>query len=581
MRLSSLFSTQRWRHRWALLMILPLWFACPATVCAINARLSRNPVNINESFQLILQSDGNTDQDPDFSVLEQDFHIVAQNQSQNIQMINGNMSRSTTWELTLMARRTGQLTIPAIRFGTDSNMTMTIQVNEAPPPQQAAAGDDIFIKVETTPAHAYQGQQILLRAQLYRAVNTDRASLSQPEADDPDILIKKLGDDEQYEIRSGGRRYLVVERTYALFSHRSGTLNLAPLVFQGEVPTPGSRRDNFFGSPFGRFGAPGEIRRVESAAIRIEIERAPALAAGEPWLPSSNLQIVQSWGEQQPHFRVGEPVTRSIMLFADGLTAAQLPEIDSAVPEGLKLYPDQPVLRERESRDGITGIREFKFAIVPSRSGSFTLPAITLDWWNIGKRRMERASIPAQHIEVLPAAATPLPDSATASTPLQPERPAAATLNVLGMGDYVAHPGWALFLGLGWLGTALSWWLSARRTKRHRARHTPPSATNLAADRKALRSACLADDPHAAARELLNWGHARWPALQPLTLGAIADKATTPGVKSEIAELERTLYAATALPWRGAGLWQQLELMRDSTPPSAELPEPLAPLHPI
>lgn len=54
-------------------------------------------------------------------------------------------------------------------------------------------GDDIFLKVEAKPAQAYQGEQILLGVQLYRALSTDNASLSQPETDDPDILVKKLG----------------------------------------------------------------------------------------------------------------------------------------------------------------------------------------------------------------------------------------------------------------------------------------------------------------------------------------------------------------------------------------------------
>lgn len=108
-------------------------FSGPAVSAEISATLSRNPISIDESFQLILESDSATDGDPDFSVLERDFRIVSQSQSQNIRMINGKVSRSTTWNLTLLAQQTGRLTIPAVAFGSDSSKPLTIMVKRAAP----------------------------------------------------------------------------------------------------------------------------------------------------------------------------------------------------------------------------------------------------------------------------------------------------------------------------------------------------------------------------------------------------------------------------------------------------------------
>jgi len=565
-------------------LIVALLLCASATAAEIETRLSRNPVSIDESFQLTLESDGTTDSDPDFSILDQDFQILSQNQSQNIQMINGKVTRSTTWTLTLMARRNGRLTIPAIPFGSDASKTLTILVKNAAPPQQGLSGDDIFLKVETEPAQAYRGEQILLTIQLYRAVSTDNASLSQPETDDPDILIKNLGEDEQYETHIGGRRYLVVERRYALFSQKTGILNLAPMVFQGEVIKPGSRRDNLFGTPFSRFGAPGEVRRIQSNPIRIAIEPVPTEAAGEPWLPSSNLQLVENWGRENGKFTVGEPVTRTLMLFADGLTSAQLPEFKIELPEGLKQYPDQPVLRDRESREGITGIRQVKVAIVPSRSGLFTLPAIDLNWWNVTKQRMETASIPEQRIEVLPAAgsekhsetAVPLQESASP----QPEQQAPATTSTAGDETYTWPWALALFLGMGWLGTAIAWWYSAKKDRRIDSVKTPTRSKPGKAVRRALRAACLANDSEAVSKALLDWGAVCWPDAPPGTVGGIAEKTANPALKKEIAQLERSLYAQTASPWHGAALWEQLEKERGVDSGKAETEQPLAPLYP-
>ena len=574
---------QQQTHLRMALLIVALLLSGSGQCTEIEARISRNPVSVDESFQLILQSDGTIDSDPDFSVLEQDFRTLSQSQSQNIQMINGKVARSTTWNLTLMARHAGRLNIPAIPFGTDSSKPLSIQVENAKPPQQGMTGDDIFLKVEAKPAQAYQGEQILLGVQLYRALSTDNASLSQPVTDDPDILVKKLGEDEQYETMIAGRRYLVVERRYALFSQKTGTLNLAPIVFQGEVIKPDSRRGGLFGSPFGRFGAPGELRRVQSNPIAIPIQPAPDQTAGEPWLPSSNLQLVENWSRESRQFTVGEPVTRTLMLFADGLSSAQLPDIKIELPEGLKQYPDQPQLSDRESRDGITGIRQFKVAIVPSRSGRFTLPPINLKWWNLTKKRMETAIIPEQQIEVLPAAA----DEQRAVSPALSEHPSSTQPEQQvksSASNEAAIYTWlwavALFLGIGWIGTSIAWLYSAKKNRStdslKKAKHSKPPK----ADKRALHAACLANDPEAAGKALLAWGRCFWPDAPPGTLGGIAEKSANAGLKKEIERLERSLYAENSSPWNGAELWRQLEKEPGTDSGKAGSEEIIAPLYP-
>ena len=561
----------------SLVLITALLFSGSAASAELAARLSRNPVSIDESFQLILESDGQTDSDPDFSVLEQDFQILSQSRSQNIQMINAKVTRSTSWHLKLLARRTGRLTIPAIPLGGDSSKPLSILVQNAAPPQPGLSGDDIFLKVEAEPAQAFQGEQILLNIQLYRAVSTDNATLTQPETDDPDILIKKLGEDDQYETHIGGRRYLAVERRYALFTRKTGTLNLQPLVFQGEVIDPGSRR----GTPFGRFGSPGQFRRIQSNPISIEIKPAPTLAAGNSWLPSSNLQLVEQWSRDSRQFTIGEPVTRTLTLFADGLTSAQLPDIKIELPAALKQYPDQPLLRDRESREGITGIRQVKVAIVPNRSGHFTLPAINLNWWNLVENRMETAVIPEQQIEVTPAAGdqqrpVAAAPPATSASPRPAQQVSASNY------PPAAWPvALTLFFALGWLGTSIAWWYRAKRVHRVDSVNTPNRSKPEKADLRALRTACLGNEPEAAGRALLAWGGYYWPDAPPLTLGGIAEKTANAGLKKEIALLERSLYAETSSPWQGAELWKHLdkEPKADAGKPQTE--EPVVPLHPV
>ena len=78
---------------------LALWRDSPATRFG-----ERNQVSIDESFDLVFQAEGTLDGEPDFGPLEEQFEILSQHQSQNIQMINGQVHRSISWTLTLMAK---------------------------------------------------------------------------------------------------------------------------------------------------------------------------------------------------------------------------------------------------------------------------------------------------------------------------------------------------------------------------------------------------------------------------------------------------------------------------------------------
>ena len=187
-------------------------------------------------------------------------------------------------------------------------------VKRAAPPQQGLSGDDIFLKVEAEPMQAYPAAQILLNVQLYRAVSTDNASLSPPESDDPDLLVKKAGRGRTVQKTNiGGRRYLV-ERRYALFT-QNGTSTWRRGI-PGEVLKPGSRRDNLFGSPLADSGAPGDSRSpVNQSAL--PSNKSPScsrrtLAAEQQSAAGGEL------GRKTRQFTVGEPVTRTLMLFADG-----------------------------------------------------------------------------------------------------------------------------------------------------------------------------------------------------------------------------------------------------------------------
>ncbi len=560
-----------------LLTLVLLLQAAGAVGATITVDVSRNPVAIDETFDLIFEADGTPDGEPDFSPLEQELEILSRSQSQSIRMINGDYSRTTRWILTVMARRAGELEVPVISFGRDRSHPLSVQVQEANQVDPASGGQDMFMEVSVEPERAYVQQQLIFHVRIYRAVNIMEASLSAPRFNDPDIIVEQVGEEQNFEVQRNGRRYLVSQISYLAFPQRSGTLTLDPFVFQARVVPQGRHRFGLFGQ------GGGAIRRIRSEALSIEILPVPKGAA-QPWLPLSNLQLSASWPKTDPEFRVGEPVTRTLAIVADGIAAAQLPEIHPEIPPGFKQYSDQPMLQDHKDEHGVTAIRQEKIALVPTRPGTYVLPAVEVRWWNVQTNRQEVARIAEERIQVLPVADAPspaeLPPVAAAGPVVQEARTLSgpALPAATGGGFY---PWLSLFLALGWAATAAAWWWSSHRRR-------PPAAAPEARGRglserrskllAELKRACRAGDSAATGRALLAWGRTVWPADPPKGLVELAARLEAPAAANILA-LDQSLYGRQPGRWDGDALWRAVQAHAAAGPvwraPAEEGLEPL------
>jgi hypothetical protein len=95
----------------------------------VTARPSRTSLAENET--LVLTVTAESAGFPDLSPLEQDFAILNRGVSTSRRSINGRTSQRTNLTLTLMPKRSGNLTIPAIRFGDQASQPLTIRVTAA------------------------------------------------------------------------------------------------------------------------------------------------------------------------------------------------------------------------------------------------------------------------------------------------------------------------------------------------------------------------------------------------------------------------------------------------------------------
>ncbi len=519
-----------------------------AASAALTMSVDRNPVALNESFTLTLSSDESLSAEPDFSHIDRLFEVVSRRQSSNYQMINGDVSRSLNWTMVLLPRSSGTITIPPVRAGAERSNGLTLEVKEqgAAFDEQAGEqkGEALLLRVETSEGPLYVQQQLLYTIRIYLALDAgvqiaNGSSLTEPELSEGEAVIKRLGDDVNYRTEIDGRRYSVIERRYALYPQQSGPLTIAPVRFNGRLVESGGRRQSIFGS----LNQPTRIRRIASQGVTREVKPVPAAFNAHHWLPAS--RVVLSEEATPERMVVGEPITRTVTLQVEGLTSAQLPALEFALPDGVKSYPDQPQLEEQPSKKGITALRREKVALVASEPGALLLPALELKWWNTVTGRQEVARLPQRRMVVEAAAGEPV--AAVAPAPQQPQvhSPVGAETSP-GVWPLVS-----LLLGLGWGSTLLLWWRSSRQS----APEKTVAAPKLSELSKAVKQACKQHQPQAAREALLQWAQGRWPQDPPLGLDAIAARSGG-ALADEISRLNQHLYGKGDGEWRGDALWK-------------------------
>ena len=387
---------------------------------------------------------------PDIEKVEPDFEILAQNQQYSIRTVNSQMVGEITWTYQLAPKTTGELTIPALTFKDAVSEPVTVEVVDGSPPDQAAPGRDSFIELSADKDEVYVQEQLILTVRLFFRGNLIRGELSEPTH--PHVIIESLGRQQEFSRYRDGVRYRVVERRYAIFPQRPGTLKLPPVRFEGQA------RD-----------ASGSLRflRDSEELFEVPVKDVPAQFSGDTWLPATGLSLEESGLPPSLEVATGENITREIRLTAAGLPGEALPPLPDTVPDGLRSYPEEPERQTETTPAGLTSSLKQSVALVPVEAGQMTLPAIRIYWWDTEADRERVAVIPEKTLTVTdpntvaaeppqPANGEPAPEPDTIS----PESSTDRTAPEAGPWQWLN-----LAFGILWAGTLMAWWWSRKGAK--------------------------------------------------------------------------------------------------------------------
>ena len=554
--------------------ILLLFTSHATTAANITARLSHNPVSLDESFHLIYEADSNVDGDPDFSVLTRDFEILSSSQSTNMRSVNGSWSLKKSWDLALISKQAGVFTIPSVSFGKDSSpaVRITVKPSTANNMQGTSGKDAFFIEVTTDRKTAWVQSEIIYTIRFFTSIQINRPTLSEPETNDPDAIIEQLGQVASYQKMINGMPYSVNELRFAVYPQHSGTLTFKPVMFEGRISS--GRRSS---SLFDQFMQSGTLKRIRSKSVSVNIKPRPANVPADEWLPAEKVSIEEEWSEDITQLRTGEPVTRTLTIKATGLTAEQLNDIEFPQINGVKQYPDKAVTENQHKRDGITGTRQIKVAMIPTRAGRYIIPEIRMPWWNTRTGQEEYALLPETEIEATGMASTSqMPPSLEITAPLaqtSAQRDKSSTPAASTTAEEIIRPGYwpwiSLVLAVGWITTSILFLSNSRSRK---AATKPQLLPPILPLERAVEKACTRGDAIKTKDALLAWAAVRWPDQTVTSLADIAD-ASSAELRTQLHALNSALYSPHAETWEPKSLLSAFHGFISQKRKSAKTPE--------
>lgn len=512
------------------------------------ASLDRSRVGVGETVTLNIEVGDQTTGSPDLSPLTPDFVVLETSTNHTLSIVNGKRESRTILGIALRPRREGHLTIPPLTIAGQQTQPVTLDVVASTNDRVPSADRPVSLEGTAEPTHAYVGQQIDYTLRLSFAVNLADGQLGDPSAEGAEV--RRVGQDANYQVMRGGRRFNVVERHYAIFPQRAGTLEIQPPTFEGTAVDP-SDMNSFFGG--------GEPVNAVAERARVDVRARPASASEGAWIPARDLKLSLDGLPADGKARVGQPLTLTMRLDATGMPFEALPALSLPKLDGADVYPDKAVTGGGSSGSWITGRRQQSFAVVPTREGTLHIPATTLHWWNVVTDKAEVATIPAHDVDVLPGAGGAIvpPSSAPAATGTAASSSSASGVvptkdTVSAATDTESLPWRTLFIVAValWLLTMAAWFVLSRRGRREESlpavgRTTTDGASDRAA-RERFRAAVAGSDLAAIEHALLAWARVHRPSIR--SLGALAAALRGGRQRDAIASLQQARFAGGSAP---------------------------------
>ena len=333
------------------------------------------------------------------------YEVYSRGKSSRFELANGAFNASTDYNYILVPLKKQDIIIPAItvQSGNIVRETEPLVIRVSSDKTQGHESErPLFATSSVDVQEPFVNQQIIYTLQLFQRIRIQGARMDPLEFDG--FHAERLGKEREYNRMIKGKQYHVTEIRFALFPQRSGMLTIQPARLQCQVLSQRNRGrsplDRFFDDPF--FGGRGELKTEFLSTEPIQVHVKPLPEPDNPELVTplvGEFSITTSLSQQE--IKVGDSATMSISIMGRG-NVHDIPEPTMPDIPDFKIYEDKPEIDLKMTPDGITGVKTFKKALVPTKPGEYKIPPVKLPFLDSNTGTYRMASGKSISINVLP-----------------------------------------------------------------------------------------------------------------------------------------------------------------------------------
>ena len=388
-----------------LLLLFVLFQSVLLVAQTFSAITNKNKLGLNEQFNLTfsLNASGDRFVAPNLS----NFTVLAgPSSSSSTSMINGKVTKETSFSYRLRAKKMGVFTIYPAKISVKGKQlqsnSLSVQVLKASPKSssnnspEAIAKSNVFIELQLSNSNPYVGEQIIAIYKLYFSQEVRSPELLENPTytgfwhEDYD-LGKNYPISEEY--RKGKKYQVATLKKLVLIPQRSGKLPIAGMDLEVPVAIPTNQRD-FFGRRTSRM-----INIICSTGDKnLQVKALPK--QGKPSNFSGAVGVFKFTTKlDRDSIQTNESANLSLRISGNGnIRMIDLPAFE--IPNDIEAY--EPKYKESINlkKLGLSGYKREEYLLIPRNKGTYKIGGLSFSYFNPSKKKYVSIESPSYTLSV-------------------------------------------------------------------------------------------------------------------------------------------------------------------------------------
>lgn len=403
-------------------------FAAQGVRLRVDAGRGRNTVAIGQNFYIQIEVSDMNEQPkaPESVPGAKILYFARTGSSSSFTSVNGRttQSSSVTYTLTLRAEKEGNFSFGPVSVGDHKSNTVSYVIGKPAPdpamqsgqgqsqgnrrdpnadpskPQFIGKGDgNLFLVANVSKTTAYEQEALVYTVKLYSSYSAVKfiGATSAPKFEGFVIEESKdISNQLTFETYKGKEYATAIIARYIIFPQMEGDLKVIGNTYTVSVDEAEYYHDAFFG----RMAVSRPLQlNVTPNDLSVKVKPLP-----QPQPADFSGGVGQfSFSASMPQGNLTSNHAASVKYTVTGtgnLKYINLPDLNALYPSEIEVFSPETDVQAHVGSTNVSGSVRFDYSIMPLEAGRFTIPAVTLCWFNPATGKYERATANGTTVDV-------------------------------------------------------------------------------------------------------------------------------------------------------------------------------------